>query len=92
MRALAILLLVITTTACSSWRAVRECPVTPVAVEVERRVYIPVPERLTQPVPIAQPGNRTVRELRNIARARRDAAQQANDQLAEIRALAPPEE
>ena len=83
----ALLPLLLTLAACAPV-GVRQCPVTPVEVTVERRVFVPVPADLTRPAPIEKPTARTVRELRRVAKARRDALETVNAQLREVRAIA----
>jgi hypothetical protein len=87
----AVCVLVLPLTGCFG-RGVRDCPTTPEIVEVPRRVYVPVPDELTRPADIAEPRNRRVGELRDVAKQRKTALEAVNARLAEIRALAPPEE
>jgi hypothetical protein len=86
----AILLLLPLLTACNLL-PVRECPTTPAIVEIERRVYVPVPREYTAPLPVAMPADRTVRECREVARERRQQLDVCNEHRAETARLAPPE-
>lgn len=86
MRLAIVLLLAIMATACSTPN-VREQPATPIAVEIERRVYVPVPAELTTPAIKAQPRSRYVRELRRVAKERGDALDDVNVRLRKIREL-----
>jgi hypothetical protein len=90
MRAALALILAAALSACATAPA-RVCPTTPVPVEIERRVYVPVPAAYTDPLPIATPTARTVRELRRVARERKATLELANEHRAETARLAPPE-
>lgn len=58
--------------------------VEPELVEVERRVYVKIPARLTQPEPIAEG---PITEAFEVARQRRAALERANAKLREIAAI-----
>lgn len=58
--------------------------VVPELVEVERRVYVKIPARLTQPEPIAEG---PITEAFEVARQRRAALERANAKLREIAAI-----
>lgn len=49
--------------------------------------YVPVPVQLTEACPIEKPKQRTVGEAVRVAKARRDALEQCNRQLDQIRQL-----
>ena len=64
------------------------CPTTiPDVVRVAVPQYVPVPDELTAPCPIAMPEARTVAEAVRIARMRRAALEACNDRLSRIREL-----
>jgi hypothetical protein len=62
-------------------------PVVPTVVKVPVVRYIPVPAELTTPCAITEPTDRTVGEAVRVARARRAALEQCNDQLDGIRGI-----
>lgn len=88
MRALPPLLLIAPLLTACGHLPVRDCPTTPVVVEVERRVYVPVPAELTAPAPIPEARGRTVRELREVARERKLALEAVNSRLEQVRQIA----
>ncbi len=62
-------------------------PVAPDVVQVPVTRYVPIPETLTAPCPIAGPKDMTVGEAVRIARERRRALEACNAQLRQIRAV-----
>lgn len=61
----------------------------PVLVEVERLRYMPVPEYLTELLPVAMPVNRSCGEAVRVARERRTVIERANADRIATRALGP---
>ena len=67
--------------------ATKPAVVTPRVVTQTVTKYVAVPDELTAPCPIEQPKLRTVAEAVRVAKARKDALEQCNRQLGEIRGL-----
>lgn len=67
-----------------------QAPVKPAMTQVVTQTvtqYVPVPEALTTPCPVAERQSSTVAEAVRIAKARRDALERCNGQLEAIRSL-----
>ena len=66
----------------------RPAVVTPQVVTQTVTKYVTVPAKYTEPCPIEQPKLRTIAEAVRVAKARKNALQQCNRQLEQIRGLA----
>lgn len=67
-------------------------PQIPKTVTIVVTKYVPVPEQLTKPCPIAEPKSREVEEALQVAHARKLSLQDCNSQLDQIRTLPPPQQ
>lgn len=78
--------------------AVAGCATTPLHPQLPRTVtvevvkYVPLDPKLLQPCPIAEPQNLSVAEAVRVARARKAALEDCNDDKAAIRTAQPPGE
>lgn len=74
--------------ALAGCKSTPEPVVVPEVVKVIVREYVPVPEELTRPCPVAELADRTVESVVEVANARRVSLEQCNEQLRRIRELA----
>lgn len=74
--------------ALAGCKSTPEPVVVPEVVKVIVREYVPVPEELTRPCPVAELADRIVESVVEVANARRVSLEQCNEQLRRIRELA----